>query len=40
MIFIIREALTKSYNFTGKGVATYPNGDIYDGHFVEGVSNN
>ena len=33
----LREALTKSYNFTGKGVATYSNGDIYDGHFFEGV---
>ena len=27
-----------SKDFTGKGIATYPNGDVYDGTFVDGVS--
>lgn len=31
------ETLTFSAGFTGKGVATYPNGDIYDGEFLNGV---
>ena len=31
------ETVNKSYGYTGKGTATYPNGDIYDGEFVEGV---
>jgi len=30
--------VNKSFGYTGKGVATYPNGDIYDGYFVNGVS--
>ena len=29
--------MKKSYGYTGKGTATYPNGDIYDGYFVNGV---
>ena len=29
-----------SKDFTGKGIATYPNGDVYDGGFVDGVSSN
>jgi hypothetical protein len=32
-----RETVNKSYGYSGKGVATYPNGDIYEGHFVNGV---
>ncbi len=36
--FYYRETVNKSYGYTGKGVATYPNGDIYDGYFVNGVS--
>ena len=35
---IFRETVTKSFGYNGKGVATYPNGDIYDGHFKDGVS--
>lgn len=35
-----RETVNKSFGYTGKGVATYPNGDIYEGHFVNGVSQN
>lgn len=31
------ETVNKSYGYTGKGTATYPNGDIYEGQFVEGV---
>ncbi len=31
------ESLTFSAGFTGKGVATYPNGDVYDGEFSQGV---
>jgi hypothetical protein len=27
------ETLTYSAGFSGKGIATYPNGDIYDGEF-------
>jgi hypothetical protein len=36
--YIYRETVNKSYGYTGKGVATYPNGDTYEGHFVNGVS--
>ncbi len=32
-----RETVNKSYGYTGKGVATYPNGDVYEGTFVNGV---
>ena len=28
--------LKVSWGYTGRGVATYPNGDIYDGDFKEG----
>ena len=31
------EARPCSKGYTGKGVAVYPNGDIYDGDFVDGV---
>lgn len=31
------EALTYSAGYSGKGVAAYPNGDVYDGEFAEGV---
>ena len=27
-----------SKDFNGKAIATYPNGDVYDGVFVNGVS--
>jgi len=27
-----------SKDYTGKGTASYPNGDVYQGDFVEGVS--
>jgi len=33
-----REEAASSRHFDGKGVATYPNGDTYDGYFVAGVS--
>jgi hypothetical protein len=29
--------LTTSYGFTGRGTATYPNGDIYEGSFQDGM---
>ena len=32
-----REVLKVSHGFTGRGIATYPNGDVYDGTFVDGV---
>lgn len=25
-------------NYTGKGTATYPNGDVFKGDFLDGVS--
>jgi radial spoke head protein 1 len=31
------ESLTYSAGYTGKGTAVYPNADVYDGDFVEGV---
>jgi hypothetical protein len=31
------EVLNYSAGFSGKGIAVYPNGDIYDGEFVDGV---
>ena len=30
--------LNESKDYTGKGKATYPNGDTYDGEFQNGVS--
>ena len=30
--------LNESKDYVGKGKATYPNGDTYDGEFAEGVS--
>ena len=30
------DVVATSRNYSGKGVATYPNGDIYDGYFVVG----
>ena len=32
------ETKNTSVEFTGKGKATYPNGDVYEGEFVDGVS--
>ncbi len=37
-LFFYSETVNKSFGYTGKGVATYPNGDTYDGFFVNGVS--
>ena len=31
------ENMASSKDFTGKGTATYPNGDVYQGDFVEGL---
>ena len=31
---------TTSKDFSGKAIATYPNGDVFDGTFVNGVSLN
>ncbi len=31
------EPLKSSHNFSGKGVATYSNNDIYDGEFKDGL---
>ena len=28
-----------SLNYTGRGTANYPNGDIYEGEFINGVYN-
>ena len=33
----VRETLKKSRGYTGIGTATYPNSDIYEGKFVDGV---
>ena len=30
------EALKSSHHYSGQGVATYPNGDTYDGNFADG----
>lgn len=32
------ETKNTSKEYTGKGTATYPNGDVYIGDFVDGVS--
>ena len=32
-----RETLKRSRDYKGNGVATYPNGDIYDGDFLDGI---
>lgn len=37
-LYVYSETEKKSYGYTGRGVATYPNGDIYDGPFENGVS--
>ena len=31
------ETLKTSEGFSGKGIATYSNGDVYNGEFVNGV---
>jgi hypothetical protein len=31
------EELKHSWGFTGKGLATYPNNESYEGDFVDGV---
>ena len=36
-LIFLSETLKKSYGYTGRGVATYPNGDIYEGSFENGV---
>ena len=35
--FCNSETVETSRHYTGKGVATYPNGDIYDGYFKDGL---
>jgi len=30
--------LKTSVNYTGRGTANYPNGDIYEGEFIDGVN--
>ena len=37
-IFFCSEEVATSRHYNGKGIATYPNGDTYDGYFVAGVS--
>ena len=32
------ETKNTSVEYSGKGKATYPNGDVYEGEFVNGVS--
>lgn len=32
------QTLTASRDYTGKGKATYPNEEVYEGDFVDGVS--
>ena len=32
------DTVKTSRHYSGKGTATYPNGDVYEGLFVEGVS--
>ena len=36
--YTFREARKDSRHYTGKGVATYANGDVYNGDFKDGVS--
>lgn len=38
LTFVFSETIADSHGFTGKGSATYPNGDIYKGEFKDGVS--
>lgn len=33
----VKEKLNKSNDYTGSGRATYPNGDVYEGDFVNGL---
>lgn len=37
-MYYFSEPQTTSRHFNGRGVATYPNLDTYDGTFVDGVS--
>ena len=37
LFFVYRDTVKTSRNYNGKGVATYPNGDIYDGYFKDGL---
>ena len=36
-LVLYRETVETSRHYNGKGVATYPNGDIYDGYFKDGI---
>ena len=36
LLIFYSDVVATSRNYSGKGVATYPNGDIYDGYFVVG----
>ena len=36
-IFPYRKTINDSKGFTGKGVATYPNGDVFEGEWVDGL---
>ena len=31
------EVKTTSRGYTSKGIADYPNGDIYEGYYIEGI---
>ena len=37
LIFPYRKTINDSKGFTGKGVATYPNGDVFEGEWVDGL---
>lgn len=37
-LIVCRTTRNKTDKYTGKGTATYPNGDVFKGDFVNGVS--
>ena len=37
---VYSKTLKSSVDFTGKGIASYPNGDVFEGAFKDGVSIN